>query len=103
MSGLVTRTAAQLAAAMQAGDVSAVEVVQAHLDRIAATDDRSGAWLAMTGEQALADAADVDARRSRGDRLGPRDGHALPRRRGPRGVRLQRATIRAWPGRRDPR
>ncbi len=71
MSELVTRTAAQLAAAMQAGEVSAVEVAQAHLDRIDATDDRTGAWLAMMGEDALQAAADVDARRARGDALGP--------------------------------
>ncbi|HUG87063.1 MAG TPA: amidase, partial [Euzebya sp.] len=71
MTALVTRTAAQLAQAMAAGQVSAVEVTQAHLDRIAATDGQTGAWLTMTGDQALATAQDVDERRARGASLGP--------------------------------
>jgi aspartyl-tRNA(Asn)/glutamyl-tRNA(Gln) amidotransferase subunit A len=71
MSELVTRTAAELSDAMAAGDVSAVEVAQAHLDRIAATDERTGAWLALTAEQALADARSVDDRRAAGEALGP--------------------------------
>ena len=68
---LTTLTAAQMAAKMAAGEVSAVELAQAHLDRIAATDDRTGAWLAMMADQALDTAADVDQRRAAGEGLGP--------------------------------
>ncbi|CAN5372805.1 Asp-tRNA(Asn)/Glu-tRNA(Gln) amidotransferase subunit GatA [soil metagenome] len=68
---LTMRTAAQLADAMASGEVSAVEVAQAHLDRIAATDEQTGAWLAMTAEQALVTARDVDDRRAAGEPLGP--------------------------------
>ena len=68
---LTSRTAAELIAAMDAGECSAVEVAQAHLDRIAATDESTGAWLAMMADEALATAADVDARRAAGEALGP--------------------------------
>ena len=40
MSELIKKTAAELAAAVAAGEASAVEVTQAHLDQIAAVDDR---------------------------------------------------------------
>ncbi|CAN5864686.1 Asp-tRNA(Asn)/Glu-tRNA(Gln) amidotransferase subunit GatA [soil metagenome] len=68
---LVTKSAAELTKAMAAKDVSAVEVVQAHLDRIDATDDQTGAWLTLTADQALADARSVDDRRSNNEKLGP--------------------------------
>ncbi|MEE8599803.1 MAG: Asp-tRNA(Asn)/Glu-tRNA(Gln) amidotransferase subunit GatA [Euzebya tangerina] len=68
---LVTKTAAQLTQAMAVGDTSAVEVTQAHLDRIAATDERLGAWLEMTAEQALADAEAIDTSRAAGESVGP--------------------------------
>jgi len=76
MSQLTARSAHDLLAAMAAGDVTAVEVTQAHLDRIAAVDgDGSGdrdvhAFLQVTGEAALAKAADVDARRAGGESVG---------------------------------
>ncbi len=68
---LVTRTAAPLAELMAAGEVSAVEVTRAHLDRIAETDDRTGAWLTVTADAALDAARAVDERRAAGDALGP--------------------------------
>ncbi|MGN6522145.1 MAG: Asp-tRNA(Asn)/Glu-tRNA(Gln) amidotransferase GatCAB subunit A, partial [Actinomycetes bacterium] len=43
--GLVGATAAELAASIAAGDVSAVEVTQAHLDRISAVDPEVHAFL----------------------------------------------------------
>jgi len=39
MSELIKKTAAELAAAMAAGEFSAAEVTQAHLDRIGAVDE----------------------------------------------------------------
>ena len=70
MSELTTKTAAELAAAVAAGEVSAAEVTRAHLDRIAAVDDRVKAFLHVNPEDALAQARDVDRRRAAGEPLG---------------------------------
>ncbi|WP_052305694.1 Asp-tRNA(Asn)/Glu-tRNA(Gln) amidotransferase subunit GatA [Thermomonospora curvata] len=56
---------------MAAGQVSAVEVTQAHLDRIAEVDGRIGAFLHVDAEVALAQARAVDSRRAAGEELGP--------------------------------
>jgi len=71
VSDLTRRSAAELAGALADGDVSAAEVTQAHLERIAAVDDTVHAFLHVDGDGALATARDVDARRSAGERLGP--------------------------------
>ena len=72
MDGELTRqTAAGLAAAMAAGEVSAVEVTQAHLDRISAADGRVKAFLHVAAERALAAAKAVDDKRAAGEPLGP--------------------------------
>ena len=71
-SGDLTRlSAAELGRLIASGEVSAVEVTQAHLDRIAAVDDRVHAFLYVDAEGALAAARAVDAARARGERLGP--------------------------------
>src|SRR3954466_10349908 len=54
-------SAADLAARIAAGEVSAVEVAQAHLDRITAVDERVHAFLHVDAEGALAQARRVDA------------------------------------------
>ncbi|MFI5931431.1 Asp-tRNA(Asn)/Glu-tRNA(Gln) amidotransferase subunit GatA [Actinoplanes sp. NPDC051494] len=64
-------TAVQIAGLISSGEASAVEVATAHLDRIAAVDDRVHAFLHVDREGALAAAADIDARRGRGEELGP--------------------------------
>ncbi|HEY7882222.1 MAG TPA: Asp-tRNA(Asn)/Glu-tRNA(Gln) amidotransferase subunit GatA [Streptosporangiaceae bacterium] len=72
MDGELTRqTAAGLAAAMAAGEVSAVEVTQAHLDRITAVDGRVKAFLHVAADRALAAARAVDDQRAAGVPLGP--------------------------------
>jgi aspartyl-tRNA(Asn)/glutamyl-tRNA(Gln) amidotransferase subunit A len=72
MDGELTRqTAADLAAAMAAGEVSAVEVTQAHLDRITAVDGRVKAFLHVAADRALAAARAVDDKRAAGVPLGP--------------------------------
>jgi aspartyl-tRNA(Asn)/glutamyl-tRNA(Gln) amidotransferase subunit A len=68
---LTRRTAADLGAAIAAGQVSAVEATQAHLDRIAAVDTDVHAFLHVDGEGALAAARAVDRRRAAGEALGP--------------------------------
>jgi aspartyl-tRNA(Asn)/glutamyl-tRNA(Gln) amidotransferase subunit A len=71
MDELITMTAAELSAAMAAGDVSAADITEAHLDRIAAVDDRVKAFLHVAADDARARAREVDARRKAGEPLGP--------------------------------
>ncbi|SIR09801.1 Asp-tRNA(Asn)/Glu-tRNA(Gln) amidotransferase subunit GatA [Micromonospora avicenniae] len=71
MSDLTTKTAAEIAALVAGGETSAVEVTQAHLDRIAAVDDQVHAFLHVDTEGALAAARAVDERRAAGEPLGP--------------------------------
>jgi aspartyl-tRNA(Asn)/glutamyl-tRNA(Gln) amidotransferase subunit A len=61
MTDLTRLSAADLAARIHAREVSAVEVAQAHLDRIADVDGTVHAFLHIAGEAALASAALVDA------------------------------------------
>jgi aspartyl-tRNA(Asn)/glutamyl-tRNA(Gln) amidotransferase subunit A len=61
MTDLTRLSAADLAARIHAREVSAVEVAQAHLDRIADVDGTVHAFLHVAGEAALASAALVDA------------------------------------------
>src|SRR6202022_4857382 len=68
MTELIRLDAATLAEKIASGEVSSVEVTQAHLDQIEATDDRYHAFLHVAAEQALADAARVDAAVAAGDR-----------------------------------
>ena len=51
MSELVTRSAAELARLVRDGEVSAREVVDAHLDRIAAVDGDAGHDADAVGER----------------------------------------------------
>lgn len=71
MTDLTRLTATRLAEMIAAGEVSAVEVTQAHLDRIAATDERVHAFLHVDAQGALAAAEAVDAARAEGRPLGP--------------------------------
>jgi aspartyl-tRNA(Asn)/glutamyl-tRNA(Gln) amidotransferase subunit A len=70
MSELIKKSAAELAAAITAGEASAVEVTEAHLDRIAAVDGAVKAFLHVNAENALAQAAEVDRKRAAGEQLG---------------------------------
>jgi len=63
--GLVWLDATELARLVEAGEVTAVEVVQAHLDRIDAVGGKVNAFVTVLAEQALA-----DARRPRSGPLG---------------------------------
>ncbi|QCR42888.1 Asp-tRNA(Asn)/Glu-tRNA(Gln) amidotransferase GatCAB subunit A [Curtobacterium sp. SGAir0471] len=66
---LTRLSAAALADALVARDVSSVEATQAHLDRIAAVDGDVHAFLHVN-ENALAAAKSIDSRRAAGDDLG---------------------------------
>jgi aspartyl-tRNA(Asn)/glutamyl-tRNA(Gln) amidotransferase subunit A len=64
-------TAADLGRALAAGELSAVDAARAHLDRIAAVDERVHAFLHVDAEGALDAAAAVDRARAAGEPLGP--------------------------------
>jgi aspartyl-tRNA(Asn)/glutamyl-tRNA(Gln) amidotransferase subunit A len=74
---LIRSTAADLASGIAKGDVSAVEVAQAHLDRIGAVDEKVHAFLHVDADGALAKAREVDAKRAAGEQLGPLAGVPL--------------------------
>jgi aspartyl-tRNA(Asn)/glutamyl-tRNA(Gln) amidotransferase subunit A len=66
----ITRfSAAELAHALGSGELSSVEVVQAHLDRITVVDGDVHAYLHTDAEGALAAARAVDQRRADGEEL----------------------------------
>ncbi|MFD8754332.1 Asp-tRNA(Asn)/Glu-tRNA(Gln) amidotransferase subunit GatA [Kitasatospora sp. NPDC059577] len=69
--------AAETAGAIAKGEVSAVEVAQAHLDRIDAVDKKVNAFLHVDTEGALAAARAVDEKRAKGEELGPLAGVPL--------------------------
>ncbi len=52
---------------LRAGALTSVALTQAYLDRIAALNDQIHAYLTVTAEQALEQAAHADARRAQGD------------------------------------
>ena len=62
---------ADLSRLLSSGEVSAVEVTRAHLDRIATEDERLGSYLHVESEAALAAARAVDEARAAGTALGP--------------------------------
>lgn len=73
---LVFRTARALAAAIGSGEVSAREVMQAHLDQIDRLNPSVNAIVSLDPELALAGADEADRRRAQGREVGPL--HALP-------------------------
>ncbi|KJY37768.1 Asp-tRNA(Asn)/Glu-tRNA(Gln) amidotransferase subunit GatA [Streptomyces sp. NRRL S-495] len=77
MTELIRYTAAETAAAVAKGEVSAVEVAQAHLDRIEAVDKKVNAFLHVDTEGALSAARAVDEKRAKGEELGPLAGVPL--------------------------
>ena len=68
---ILRASASELASRIASGDLSSVEVTQAHLDQIAAVDGDVHAFLALDGTRALASAAGVDAKRAAGETLAP--------------------------------
>ncbi|SEM64636.1 Asp-tRNA(Asn)/Glu-tRNA(Gln) amidotransferase subunit GatA [Streptacidiphilus jiangxiensis] len=77
MADLTRYTAAETASAIATGEVSAVEVAQAHLDRINAVDEKVHAFLHVDTDGALEAARAVDAKRAAGEELGPLAGVPL--------------------------
>jgi len=70
VSELIRKDASELAALLSSSEVSAVEVTQAHLDRISQVDKKVHAFLHVDTAGALATAKDIDTRRAAGEKLG---------------------------------
>ena len=68
---LTRLSAAQLSEQLIAGTITSVDVTRAHLERMAAVEPAVHAFLYTNAEEALAVAADVDARRAAGEELHP--------------------------------
>jgi len=71
MTDLTRLSAADLADRLTRRESTSVEATQAHLDRIAAVDDKVKAFLHVSSEAALATAREIDARRAAGEELHP--------------------------------
>lgn len=69
MTELTNKSALELAAGLKSGEFSSVDVTQAHLDRISATEDDFNSFITVTDELALETAKAVDAKRSAGEDL----------------------------------
>ncbi len=67
---LVGRSAAEIAALVAGGEVSAREVAEAHLARVDRDDGRVRAFLSVLGDEARRQADTVDASRAAGEPLG---------------------------------
>ena len=76
MSNLTELSASTLVEQLASGDLQAVDVTRAHLDRIQQHDGRLNAFRTVIAEQALERAAALDAHRADGHVLGPL--HGLP-------------------------
>ena len=74
---MIRNSAAEMAAKLNAGDITSVELTQIHLDRIASVDTDVHAFLYVNNEGALAQAAEVDAKRAAGEKLSPLAGVPL--------------------------
>ncbi len=74
---MITRPAHEMAAAMDSGEITYVELTQAHLDRISEVDAQVHAFLHVDTEGALTQAKAVDDARARGEKVGPLAGVPL--------------------------
>ena len=74
---MIDKSATQMAAALQSGELTSVELTKAHLARIDEVDDKVKAFLHVDKEGALKQAENVDARRKGGEKLSPLAGVPL--------------------------
>jgi fatty acid amide hydrolase len=70
------RSASALVRSLASGELTSVEVTEAHLARIAELDGRLRAFTQVRRDEALREAAEADGRRASGEPLGPL--HGLP-------------------------
>ena len=74
---MIEKSATQMAAALQGGELTSVELTKAHLARIEEVDSKVKAFLHVDKEGALKQAENVDARRKAGEKLSPLAGVPL--------------------------
>ena len=74
MSSIVEFSAVELAAVIAAGEVSAVDALEAYLEAIEKIEPQVDAYNEVLGDQARATAADIDAARTAGRPMGPLGG-----------------------------
>jgi Asp-tRNA(Asn)/Glu-tRNA(Gln) amidotransferase A subunit family amidase len=74
LSVILELSATQIAERVRTRKVSPVELVQAHLDRIAALNPRLNAYVSLREDEALAEARTAEAAVMRGNALGPLHG-----------------------------
>ena len=74
MRDILHASARQMARAVRSKKLSSFELVQAHLDRIAAVNDRLNAVVQLAAERALAEARQADRALARGEIRGPLHG-----------------------------
>ncbi|MEM8946495.1 MAG: Asp-tRNA(Asn)/Glu-tRNA(Gln) amidotransferase subunit GatA [Planctomycetota bacterium] len=67
---LLEQSATESLQLLRQGKLFAVELTQAHLDRISTADDKIGAFLRVDAEGALARATEIDRRRQAGESIG---------------------------------
>jgi aspartyl-tRNA(Asn)/glutamyl-tRNA(Gln) amidotransferase subunit A len=68
---MIRKNASEMAAALAAKEISSVDLVNAHYDRIAEVDGKIKAFLHLDKEGALAQAKSVDDARAKGEKLAP--------------------------------
>ena len=71
MEAITKMTMTELVKHLERRDVSSREVTQAYIDRIAAVEDKVGAYVTLTPEEALRQADAADAARASGDKVHP--------------------------------
>ena len=74
---MINQSATEMASAIASGEISSVELTKAHLDRIADVDSDVRAFLFVDRDGALSQAAEVDKKRSAGEKLSPLAGVPL--------------------------
>jgi len=74
---MIKKSAVEMAQALSQGEISSVELTQAHLDQISTVDSDVHAFLHVDTEGALSQAKDIDARRKAGEKLSPLAGVPL--------------------------
>jgi aspartyl-tRNA(Asn)/glutamyl-tRNA(Gln) amidotransferase subunit A len=77
MNEILRTTAVELAAKIKSRELSSVEVIRAHLERIAAVDPDVHAFLHIDGERALQTATRIDTKIAHGEHVGPLAGVPL--------------------------
>ncbi|MDN5977057.1 MAG: Asp-tRNA(Asn)/Glu-tRNA(Gln) amidotransferase subunit GatA [Acidipropionibacterium jensenii] len=74
---ILTASACDLVAAMEAGELSSAQITRACLDRIEQVDGQVNAFLAVDADRAMDQAEGIDRRRAAGEKLGPLAGVPL--------------------------